>query len=215
MLLLLPLLWMSCTKQVLLSEAGLKDYINTPENGLMQEKQIGDYHIKVAYQPADLLLARELRAKPEVDSATFAALEEHYASYDYYIMSLSKGGKDVLYQAPADHVQFSELLQSLSFRMGDFVRLTSNEGDTIPVGDFIYQRTYGNSPTSSILFVFNKEEVKDSKQIRFHLEEFGLGIGKHVFAFQKKDMEAVPKLAFEKKRLNKHTESHTGISYNE
>ena len=195
-LLLLPLVWVSCTKQTLLTEADLKDYISTPENGLVQEQRVNDYLIRVEYYPTDLLLARELRALPEANADIVASLEEKYASYDYYIMSLSKGDKDALYGSAGDQMEFSALLQELSFHMGDYVSLRTDLQDTILVADFIYQRTYGNSAASSLLFAFDNEKVKDCEQFRFHLEEFGLGIGRQQFRFLNRDLNKMPQLAF-------------------
>ena len=213
--LLIPFLWVACAQEPVLTETALKSYVADPDHGLVKEKQVGDYHIRLEYYPTDLLLARELRARPEAATATVEKLEKKYDSYNYYMLHLSKGGNSVLYGTPNAFGQFGELLQSLSFRMNQYVQLITDHQDTIPVGDFMFQRTYGTSPASSVLFAFNKEKIKDCEQLCFHLREFGLGTGKQVFHFQTRDLRAIPKIVFREEQPTIRASLYTSTNYNE
>lgn len=82
--------------------------------------------------------------------------------------------------------------------MGNYVTLTTASADTIPVGDFMLNRTYGLSQSTDLLFVFNKEETERAEWVQFNLNEFGLGAGNQRFRFKRKDLEDLPRLNFEK-----------------
>jgi hypothetical protein len=109
-------------------------------------------------------------------------------------MSLSSNDKEALHQIASD--QYSDLVQTLSFRMSNYVTLTTSVNDTIPVGDFMLNRTYGMSNSTDLLFVFNREKTKDTDWVQFNLNEFGLGIGNQRFRFDMHTLENVPEVAF-------------------
>ncbi len=91
---------------------------------------------------------------------------------------------------------YSDLVQTLSFRMSHYVTLTTAPADTIPVGDFMLNRTYGLSQSTDLLFVFNNEKVRGKEWIQFNLNEFGLGTGNQRFRFRTKDIETLPGIDF-------------------
>jgi hypothetical protein len=80
--------------------------------------------------------------------------------------------------------------------MNDFVTLTTAQ-DTIPVGDFMLNRTYGMSNSTDLLFVFSRDKAKDKDWVQFNLNEFGLGAGNQRFRFRTNDIADAPGVDFE------------------
>lgn len=178
-----------------LSKDELVEYIRDEENGVKHSATLGKTVVDVQYRPTDLWVAQELNGETprpsQVDS-----LRKKYEHYYYFILSLSRNNKEALHQVDEGFGQYSELVQTLSFRMPEYVTLTTAAQDTIPVGDFMLNRTYGMSSATEVLFVFSREKVTDQEWVQFNLNEFGLGIGNQRFRFKRSDLEAVPALAF-------------------
>jgi hypothetical protein len=190
----LSVCFIGCTKSEVQTVDELNKYIQEPDNDLVQLAEINDYKISVTYRPNDLLVYQDIGNDP-TDKATVENLQKKYSNYYYFILSLSQNNKEAL--NPANGMdQYSELVQVMSFRMNEFVTMTTSSQDTIPVGDFILNRTYGISQSTDILFVFNKEKSKGQDWVQFNLNEFGLGAGNQRFRFKVKDLERVPRLKF-------------------
>ncbi|HEY9048675.1 MAG TPA: hypothetical protein VIN08_22365, partial [Ohtaekwangia sp.] len=142
----------------------------------------------------DLWVYQEI-GKHKATPEQIDTLRKKYSQYLYFILSLSANNKEALHQAASD--QYGDLVQTLSFRMNNYVTLTTSANDSIPVGDFMLNRTYGMSNSTDLLFVFSKEKAKGKDWIQFNLNEFGLGIGNQRFRFEMSDLENIPEVTFE------------------
>ncbi len=179
----------------LLTKEELSAYVSDEENGLKKSSELGKTRVEVMYRPTDLMVQQETGDGP-TDTTTVRTLRKKYEHYYYFILSLSNNNKEALHQTGGE--QYSELVQTLSFRMQDYVSLTTSAQDTIPVGDFILNRTYGLSSSTDLLFVFNKEKAAGKEWVQFNLNELGLGIGNQRFRFKTKDIERIPEINFSK-----------------
>ncbi|MFZ6011385.1 MAG: hypothetical protein ACOYXT_13640 [Bacteroidota bacterium] len=188
-----------CSAPDRLTPEELNKFIVDEKNGLTQKAEINGYTATVTYRPTDLWIHQE--AGLASDSAMFNALNKKYAGYYYFILSLSRENKEALHQVEGGMGQYSELVQTLSFRMSEYVNLTTSAQDTIPTGDFMLNRTYGLSDATNLLFVFNKEKARGQEWVQFNLNEFGLGIGNQRFRFRTEDLEHAPRLKFETSEL--------------
>jgi hypothetical protein len=177
------------------TEAELIAYIRDEDNGLIKSAELNNYKIEVMYKPVDLLVNQEIGEEP-VDEQKLNGLKLKYQAYYYFTLSLSRNNKEALHQVDGGMEQYSALVQTLSFRMNEYVTMTTSAYDTIPAGDFILNRTYGMSTSTDLLFVFNKEKSADKEWVQFNLNEFGLGIGNQRFRFKRKDLDDAPGMNF-------------------
>lgn len=191
----------SCSAREYLSPEELETYILNEENQLKKTVEVSGYKIEVVYRPTDLFVHQEIGEEP-VDIKPLDHLRTKYNSNYYFIVSLSKNEKEALQEVEGGMDQYSSLVQTLSFRMGQFANLTTSLHDTIPVADAMLNRTYGMSKTTDILFAFSKTGASKSDWIQFNLNEFGLGIGNQRFRFKCADLENVPQINFEIKNSN-------------
>jgi len=181
-----------CSPPEYLTTEGLTKYISDPDHGLVQHAEVNGYSMDVTYKPTDLLVQQEVGDQAAEQMIKVA--RDKYSKYYYFILSLSKNSKEALHQVGTD--QYSELVQTMSFRMGGYVNLTTSSRDTIPTTDFVMDRTYGLSSATSLLFVFNGEKAKDKDWVQFNLNEFGLGVGNQRFRFRTKDLNEAPGIKF-------------------
>ncbi|MEM8567077.1 MAG: hypothetical protein AAGF85_11490 [Bacteroidota bacterium] len=192
---MLILLIQSCTPSYL-TEPELQAYIRESET-LTKTREYKGYQIGVSYKPIDLLIAQELGGEVAGSFTRLTELRKKYENYDYFILSLSKADKEALYKTSGGYDQFSDLVQTLSFRMASYVNLTTAGKDTIEVADYVFPRTYGMGSATNLMFVFNKEKTENDEWVQFNLKEFGMGLGNKNFRFRREDLDQVPKIDFE------------------
>jgi hypothetical protein len=180
-------------KPQFLAPADLRAYISDEDNGLKKTIKLKDTQVTVLYRPTDLLVYQEIGD----DTTNAAKIRELRTKYDqnlYFILSLSTASKESLHLTTGS--QYSDLVQTLSFQMSEYVSMTTAANDTIPVADFILNRTYGMSNSTDLLFVFDKDKAKGKDWVQFNLNEFGLGMGNQRFRFNVKDLDEVPEIQF-------------------
>lgn len=182
-----------CGNSAHLPPEKLSAFVIDEEHGLKKTAVLNNINTEVTYRPVDLLVYQEI-GKQVVDAKEIGNLRKKYSQYIYFVLSLSKDNKEALHQAGGS--QYGELVQTLSFRMNEYVTLTTAANDTIPVGDFTLNRTYGMSGSTDLLFVFDKKKTIGQDWIQFNLNEFGLGVGNLRFRFAMENIEKVPEANF-------------------
>ena len=191
---LLSVLMFSCGKPRYLPENELIEFARNERNGLVRSVQMGDIEMEVTYRPTDLLVAQELKSYQQPTNDQISVVREKYKNHYYFVLSLSKGGRELLSPANQGVPGFSDLLQTISFRLGEKVFLTTQSQDTIAAADYVYNRTFGMGQSTDILFVFDNAEAVGQEYIHLNFDEFGIGIGKQSFRFFIRDLEGCPKI---------------------
>src|SRR5258706_799815 len=149
-----------CGRPDYLSEKDLSEFIRNQNNELIKDKEVNGVEIKICYRPTDLMVAQELRSNKQPDDEKILKARQKYEGHYYFIASVSKDKKELLSPSNQGLSGFSDLLQTVSFRMGDKVNLTTPLQDTLAVADYIYNRTFGMGQSTDILFVFDKKKAE-------------------------------------------------------
>lgn len=185
--------------------AELEQYVMDESSGLIQEQQQGAIHMQMVYRPTDLLVAHELSSESTVDTSKIRMIRAKYNSYAYFILDITQDEKNVLYQRNSQQ-EFSQLLQNLSFRMGNYVQMTTSEQDTIPLIDFAYPRLYSYGSSTQVMLVFSRDKLQQDEWIQLTLDDLGLGTGRQHFRFRMKDIANAPELTqFREKQVNNNS----------
>jgi hypothetical protein len=179
-------------KEMSLTE--LKSFIVDQDNGLQQSAEVNGTKVSVTFRPTDMWVDQEVHGG-RVDEKTLDSLRQKYARYYYFILSVSKSDEEALHMT-GDMDRYSQLVETMSFRMREYVTLTTTSQDTIPIGDFMMNRTYGLGSSTDILFSFDKEKALNDGWVQFNLNEFGLGLGNKRFRFATSDLENSPNVRF-------------------
>lgn len=181
----------ACQKKPV-SQQELESYVHDPRNGLRQATTIGGVQVQVIYRPSDCFVAQDL-ANRAGQLLRAKDLQEKYGGQHYFLVNFSRNGKELLHTADGIN-QYSSLLQTLAFRMNDFIELVTSRGDTIPVLDHAFDRTYGMAANNSVLVVFPKQDVEATDWIQLNLREFGVQTGNIKFQFTGANLRNIPPL---------------------
>lgn len=196
MLLLFIFLCISCKRS--LQEEKLLEFINDEKHGLTEQKLINGVQLKMVYKPSDLLAWQEIKATDSINKEKTGEIRKRYAKQHYFLFSVSLQGKEILSSA-ADREWFSNMVNTLSFGMNDYVSLVNKEFDTLKLITYQCPRTYGMSASTDVLFVFEKKDLKPNDILTLKIDEFGLYTGDVRFKTKVRNIKNVPKL----KNINK------------
>jgi len=186
----------SCAQtQGKLSKPELTQYISNKKNGLVKEQEVNGTKVRLSYQPACMLVTQELDTEKKSDSVAIKKLEEKYSRHYYFLLRFSKNGKEAIRQL-GSFSSYSDMVQVLSFQMGQFVNLTTPKRDTVQLADYLFDQTYGMSDANTVLLSFEKEKIESSKSLEINIGECGFGTGALKFVLDKKDIDKMPKLDY-------------------
>lgn len=147
---LCSLIVLGCTSTGYVTPEELTRYVAEERNQLTKKIQVSDQLVQVTYRPADLWIYQEAGGLI-MDSVTYKTLHKRYSGRYYFILSLSIGNGEALDPARKGLRQYGELVQTSSFGMDDHVTLITSGQDTIPVSDFMLDRTFGLSNSTDLL----------------------------------------------------------------
>ncbi|MCG8310014.1 MAG: hypothetical protein MI975_21640 [Cytophagales bacterium] len=184
----------SCSPEPVTEEA-LQAYVREPGNGLIKTSKRGRLEVSAVYRPSDLIVAQEQRGKA-TNEATVQKLKEKYGDYAYFVLSISDNGKDALYSTAGSYQQFSDNLQKLSFRMNDYLHMTTSAKDTVYLTDHHFSRMHGMGGSTQVLLAFDRNQIKNEGWVQLNLKEMGLGAGRVNLRFDVKDILNTPGIDF-------------------
>lgn len=174
-----------------LTESELIAYIKNSENGLIQQKQIGNVNYQITYKPTALMINQDLRGGKATEQL-LDSLKRKYSNYYYFMLNVQVNNQEILNNKANDVGEFGQAVYQLSFNMNENTFLVNNQKDTLRLIDYVYPRMFGMSPQTSMLFVF--EKGKKDEFLTLYLNEFGLNTGDTKYKFLVKDINKIPQL---------------------
>lgn len=172
----------SCRKSFATKEE-LVAHINDEDNGYSQTKVINNVKVNVTYKPSELMVYQEELTPTEKQKDS---LLKKYNQSLYFILSYSKEGKEIFSTIKESRSDFNDLQNTLTFGMNKKVSLTTTKKDTVPLIDYNFPRTYGMSRSTTLIFVFKKNEITNNGELSFNIEDIGIGTGDIKFKFNSK-----------------------------
>jgi hypothetical protein len=166
----------SCGGKTFHDKDAFLTYLRDESNGYLKHKTVHGVDYSLMYRPTDLLVLQELPEKPS--QKQIEALRKKYGKYLYFNLSMSKNEKELLSVAPNNMNEFAGMVNTLSFGMREKVHLYNSSKDTLEMTDFVYPRMYGMSKTTTIMFVFPRDEEKlKGDYLNFSIQDMGLLTG--------------------------------------
>ncbi len=178
----------SCRPQTL-TEAELMAFLNDERNGLKKSEEIGGVTATVTYRPTSLLIWQTVG--DVTDSVALREAHERYGKYCYFTLSFSMQAREALVPS---HPRYAEMVNILSFRMHDYLRMTTSAKDTVEMADFAFNRTFGMAGSTDLLLVFPREALASRKWVQLNLGEVGFGLGNQSFRFLTDDIVTCPEV---------------------
>ncbi|MEI9920514.1 MAG: hypothetical protein WDO14_17235 [Bacteroidota bacterium] len=167
-------------------ENGLVAYVQDEDNGLRKSEETDGFRITATYRPSDFIARQQMlgTTMEEYDS-----LLKLYSKYSYFIVDISKQGKDLETAFVMERSDFASQISYLASRFSEKISVRIDD-EVKPVSDFIYERSYGMTK-SEFLVAFDGINESD-----FHLVIDGseLGFGEVSFPFEKNQIKSIPKL---------------------
>jgi len=178
-----------------LSKTELVKYISDKKHGLAQEQEVNGIKVRLSYQPSSMLVVQELQEEQKRDTVLIKELENKYRDRYYFLLKFSRNGKEAIRQL-GGFSRYSDMVQVLSFQMNRFINLTTAQKDTVELGDYLFDQTYGMSDGNTLLMSFKKKKIEHSSAVEINIGECGFGTGALKFTIERKDIDKVPGLDY-------------------
>lgn len=179
-------------------------WINNPKNGLVKTKSISGIKLSVKYLPAELLACREFKDENNVIASQKDSVLALYKNNLTFLLTIASDERkapetNVMYRGIRNYEELTERAVRMNFSMQDYITLKINEKEYKPILSTM-ENVYELSKERSIYLVFAPD--KDDKNFEkvekldfvFSDEMFNTGINH--FIFQKKNIDAIPRLSF-------------------
>lgn len=191
---LLLLTGLASCQAAMLTEEELQQYSLDPENGLLQRIEKQNTVLEMYYKPTDLIVAQELKGVTDVNERkkTAARLD----SLDYFVLRLSREGKEIETGYARNEEAFNKVIDYLSFNMAPDVFMVCQK-DTLTALDVVYARTFGSKDATSVMAVFNSNLKNNKADAKVFFDDPLFGTGLNQFEFRNKDIQKIPNLKFE------------------
>ncbi|GFZ94241.1 hypothetical protein GCM10011531_27550 [Aquaticitalea lipolytica] len=188
-------LLVNCSNNAFTDEEALLEYLKDEENGYVQRKSVNGIDFELMYRPTDLLVKQELG--DSIISDRVKVLRDKYSKYLYFNLSMSKNNKELLSTTPKNRAEFGQMVNQLVFGMNEKVHLYTQSNDTIQMIDYVYPRLYGMGKSSSLMFVFQRDEKKLKEEyLNFNIQDFGLLTGEVNFKVSSQKVNKEPYIQF-------------------
>jgi hypothetical protein len=159
---------------------------------LSKTKDIGGSKIKVSFRPVDDILAQEQRTRKNMSDSLKLTLKSQYNKYLYFVISMSRDNNEILSTARSEEERQQEM-SDLVFHMDQYITARTSEGDTLPIADYVYPRTYGASRSTDLMIAFYKPSKK-TNDVTITVQDIGIGAGINKFSFSTADIDKVQEL---------------------
>jgi len=196
-LLLISLCFISCSKQKTFdTEEELWVYLNDADNGYKQSKKVNNIDFSLLYKPTDALVVQELGEK--APDSLVKLLRKKYKKYLYFTLSMSRNKKELLSTIPKNKNEFGAMVNQLAFNMDKKVHLYTQSKDTLALQDYVYPRMYGMSNTTTMLFVYPRDNTQlKEPYLNLTIEDLGTQTGEVKFKIPTTIIQQQPKLSFD------------------
>jgi hypothetical protein len=126
---------------------------------------------------------------------TIDQIESQYDSLDYFILRLSKNGKEIENGFVSNSERFSNVVSYLSSSLAERVYLVLDR-DTIPALDAMYARTFGATTATQVMLIFKSNLVHQDGNVKLVYDDNFFGTGLNEFQFDVKNIKRIPRLNF-------------------
>jgi hypothetical protein len=184
--LIVVLLCAGCSDHRWTDREGLVKYIQDENNGLRKTEEVDGYKITATYRPNDFI-ARQQMLGTTVEE--FDSLLQLYSPYSYFILDISKEGKDLETTFVNEKNDFVQRISYLSSRFSEKITVRI-DGEVRSITDFVYERSYGMTG-SQFLVAFENISNDDFDLV---IDGRELGFGEVSLPFESNRIKSIPKL---------------------
>lgn len=182
----------SCNKKQFDNDVELLAFINNESNGYFQNKLINGINFELLYRPTDLLVNQELNNQKDINK-----LREKYKRFIFFNLSISTNDKEILTAFPKNRMEYSALVDQLTFKMDRNIVMLNQHKDTIPLIDVVNPRLYGMGKKNTLLLIFNRADSKlIDENLNLFIKDFGFNVGDIRFKIPIEKIKNEPTISF-------------------
>ena len=179
-------------------------WANEPDNGLVKERTINGYKIRIKYLPAEYLVSQELSYQTTYSQNEIDSLYSYYSNSRTFLLSISHPTEsaaepDMLISSSNDYADYAGKYLALSFGLQSYIYINGDEKTYPPVLATMEQTTSVNAGRNFFIVFADVDETdelfnEDILDIVFDDEIFNTGISH--YRFTKKDIDNLPDFRF-------------------
>ncbi len=191
LILLSCLMLYGCSRTALLPEDFIT-YVDDPANGLIEEKEIGDFSFSVQYHPPAYEAIRGLGKEPITREAFNGSLKEQ-ENLQYYVLRIAASDKksDVLKLGAMNNSEYTSRISYFTNNvMNDIVLVDGN--DTLACVMHHWERTYKMTYYTTLMLPFETGAKYSSNDKRIIFNDKVLGVGKVQVVISQSNINKVP-----------------------
>lgn len=187
-----------CSPDTIGDPAAYLRYLADQENGLVRQKAVGGFNIRMKYLPPDYMAYRELSGGLDRQGQSIDSLAGRYQTSATFLLTITPedtGAPEIARLGVSNYEEFSRRILDLNFHLREQLWL-ENEGRKVPAVLTEFERNYGLDRSGNIIIVFNspppeREAVSDWVVV-WNDELFHTGL--HRFLFKQADIRKMPRL---------------------
>ncbi len=189
------LLCNGCDSSMLSTEEFIQ-WVDDPDNGLIQEQVVGEYKFIFQYRPTAYMVLKDLDANElDINQAMFDSTLREYNGLQYGILKIGtvKGNDEFLKQSVVSEQEYFDRIQYFTSSVQNDLYLL-NEQDTLPCKMLHFERTFSINSFDNIILGFEADQKETDKTIVF--SDKALGTGDIKFFIPGKVLANIPQIAF-------------------
>lgn len=165
----------------------LYSHVNSKENGLVQELNVGHTLVTLSYQPVQILVWNELKNMKSCNEAIIDSLEFKYSNYDTFILEIGN-------RKNKDYAKTKEWMRLLRTQTDKILEISDDNGEEIKILNLHEVRTYGMSNHYQVLIC--TEKIKEHlKYIQFRFSTSSQ-LGTKAIKIKTKHILSLPKINY-------------------
>lgn len=181
----------SCGKENL-KPSELINWVNDPENGLIQQQSLNHFDFEVLYKPTDYIIALEGRTD-QLTEVRYAELKSSLEGLQYLDLKIKseEGNLDALSGGMETQDDYYQRLDYFITYAYQDIQLVQGQ-DTLRPVIYHFERTYGLTPYNTILLGFEETGIASDRTLI--IDDQVLGVGRIKFVFEEEKITETPTL---------------------
>ena len=190
-------LFSSKKEQLTLNAADYISWCENKENGLIAERQLGNFSFSTFYKTIPYQALKESMSIDSLTEKEFNKTVKEYGDMQYFSFRITdiKGNQELLKANLKSESEYYARIEYLSFKMQDNFKLIEGK-DTLKCSMYHFERVYGLAPYATFVLGFPRSKDSDVSSKSLVYEDNLFNSGFIYLNIDKEVLTHLPKLKF-------------------
>ena len=180
------------TKKSFPKELKPSEYVSWVKTNLQQELHSNNISYQLLYKPIDYEICQELRTD-DIEQSVYKTFYSELEGNSYFLFKIKHDRHDEFFLEEND-LSYEERVKYFSFNFQNDIKLVTSKGDSLSCGMYLFERNYGTSPYTSILFGFGIPDQELEKGFSIVMNDKMYQQNWNTFLYQKELVLNIPNL---------------------